>query len=64
MACTIEFLKSAAKEFDALDKMIQRRILSYFNQRVLVLDDPRQLGEALKPAVKLDIGNTASETTG
>lgn len=47
MAWKIEFLKSAAKEFDGLDKVVRRRIISYFNERVLVLDDPRQLGEAL-----------------
>ena len=47
MAWKIEFLKSAAREFDGLDRVVQRRVLSYFNERVLVLDDPRQLGAAL-----------------
>ena len=47
MAWTVEFQKSAAKQLRALDRTVQRRILTYFRSRVLAADDPRKLGTAL-----------------
>jgi len=43
----VEFQRSAAKQLRALDKPIQRRILSFFRDRVARSDDPRKLGKAL-----------------
>lgn len=47
MAWRVEFQRSAAKQLRALDKPIQRRILSFFRDRVARSDDPRKLGKAL-----------------
>ena len=48
MAWKIEFAASAEKELRKLDPQIARRILSFLHQRIAPLDDPRQIGEALK----------------
>jgi len=47
LAWRVEFQRSAAKQLRALDKPIQRRILSFFRDRVARSDDPRKLGKAL-----------------
>lgn len=46
MAWQINFLPSAAKEFQKLDKTVASRILNYLKE-VAKLDDPTQRGKAL-----------------
>lgn len=48
MTWTIEFERTAAKEFRKLDGKLQRRIQRFFQQRVLPGDDPRSYGKALR----------------
>ena len=50
MVWRIEIDRAAVKELDALDKPVAKRILSFLNDRVAPLDDPRCIGEALKGA--------------
>ena len=45
---TIRYLKSARKEVQKLDPHIRERIRKYLEQRVAILEEPRQLGEPLK----------------
>ncbi len=45
---TIEFERSAAREFGKLDSKAQRRIRDYFQQRVLPAEHPRMLGKPLR----------------
>lgn len=42
--------ETAVREFDDLDKMIQKRIARFLYERVAKLEDPRGIGEALKGA--------------
>lgn len=39
---------AAARDFDNLDGMIQKRIAKFLYERLARLDDPRSIGEALK----------------
>ena len=48
MAWKIEFSDSAERELDKLDPQISRRILEYLQKRLAKLDNPRNLGAALK----------------
>lgn len=48
MTWTIEFERSAAKEFRKLDTKLQRRVQRFFQQRILASDDPRSHGKALR----------------
>lgn len=48
MAWTVELSSLAQKNLDELDPPIARRILTFLNDRVACLDDPRSIGEALK----------------
>jgi len=48
MAWRIEFSPLAEKALAKLDRQIAQRILRFLNERVALLDDPRQIGEALK----------------
>lgn len=48
MAWKVELSGLAQKNLDQLDPQVARRILSFLNSRVAVLDDPRSIGEALK----------------
>lgn len=50
MAWQIEFDPDAARELRKLDRPVQIRIVGFLRQRVAVLDDPRQIGEALAGA--------------
>ena len=50
MVWRIELDRGAIKELDALDKPIATRILTFLNNRVAHLKDPRSIGEALKGA--------------
>jgi mRNA interferase RelE/StbE len=47
LAWTVEFQLTARKQIREPDRQTQTRILSYFRQRVLGAEHPRQLGKAL-----------------
>ena len=42
--------ETAVREFDDLDKTIQKRVARFLYERVAKLEDPRGIGEALKGA--------------
>jgi len=44
---TIEFERTAAKEFRKLDPQVRRRIRSFLQQRVLTSGNPRSAGKPL-----------------
>jgi len=48
MAWKIEFLPEAQKDLARLDKPVAHRILRFLNDRVKSLDNPREIGQALK----------------
>lgn len=48
MAWKVELSSLAQKNLDQLDKQIARRVLSLLRERIIPLDDPRSIGEALK----------------
>ena len=48
MAWTIEYAQSSRKPMERLDPMVRRRIREFLSVRIAMLDDPRQLGEALQ----------------
>jgi len=48
MAWAVELSGLAQKNLDRLDPQIARRILTFLNERVARLDDPRSIGESLK----------------
>jgi mRNA interferase RelE/StbE len=48
MAWTIELSDLARKNLKQVDPQITRRILSFLNDRVAPLDNPRSIGEALR----------------
>lgn len=48
MAWKVELSSLAQKNLDQLDKQIARRVLSFLHERIVPLDDPRSIGEALK----------------
>lgn len=48
MAWRIELSETAAKQLAKLDRPVAQRISSFLRERVVVLDDPRSIGEALK----------------
>ncbi|MDQ2859188.1 MAG: type II toxin-antitoxin system RelE/ParE family toxin [Pseudomonadota bacterium] len=48
MAWAVELSALAQKNLDRLDPQMARRILSFLNERVARLDDPRSIGESLK----------------
>ena len=48
MAWTVEFDPAAAKELRKLDPPVARRVIAFLRERLLPLDDPRSLGEALR----------------
>lgn len=48
MAWRIEFARSAAKEFEALDTAAQRRIQRYLRERIATDADPRRFGKPLR----------------
>jgi mRNA interferase RelE/StbE len=50
MIWKIEFDPAATRELEKLDHQISRRILNFLNDRVVQLEDPRSIGEALKGA--------------
>jgi len=48
LAWAIEYAKSARDQLRKLDKPVARRIADFMDERVALLDDPRQIGKALK----------------
>jgi mRNA interferase RelE/StbE len=48
VAWTIEYAQSPRKPMEKLDPMVRRRIREFLSVRIALLDDPRQLGEALQ----------------
>jgi mRNA interferase RelE/StbE len=48
LAWQIEFGDAAKKDLATLDKQVARRIMVFLHERVVKLDDPRSIGEALK----------------
>lgn len=48
MAWRVDLSSLARKNLDQLDPPTARRILSFLQERVAPLDDPRSIGEALK----------------
>jgi mRNA interferase RelE/StbE len=52
LAWRIEFDPRARDDLARLDREVQRRILRFLRERVAVLDDPRQLGDALTGKLK------------
>lgn len=47
MTWTIEYIKSAQKTVRKIDPQTRQRIREYLEERVALLDDPRQLGKPL-----------------
>lgn len=48
MVWRIELSETAAKQLAKLDRPVAQRIRSFLRERIVVLDDPRSIGEALK----------------
>ncbi|MSP88166.1 MAG: type II toxin-antitoxin system RelE/ParE family toxin [Alphaproteobacteria bacterium] len=48
MAWKIDFDERAVEEIEDLDRPIQRRVVTYLENRVLAADDPRRLGNLLQ----------------
>jgi mRNA interferase RelE/StbE len=48
LAWKIEITDSALKQLDKLDKPLKKRLYSFMQERLALLDDPRVIGEALK----------------
>ncbi|MET3615265.1 mRNA interferase RelE/StbE [Rhizobium aquaticum] len=48
MAWTIEYNAAARKSVERLDSEVRKRIKRFLEERVAVLEDPRQIGDALK----------------
>lgn len=48
MAWLIKFSNKAKKDLNKLDKQIAKRIITFLRERVMPLDDPRSIGDALK----------------
>ena len=48
MVWAIEFDVAAKKELAKLDRQVAQRLLDFLTQRVIGLNDPRSVGQALK----------------
>ena len=48
MAWSIEYAKTAKDQLRKLDKPVAKRILDFMDERIAVLENPRQTGKALK----------------
>ncbi|QNT77551.1 type II toxin-antitoxin system RelE family toxin [Entomobacter blattae] len=44
----IRFSETASKEFSKLDKPVAKRLMNFLEERVVTLEDPRNLGKALR----------------
>lgn len=47
MSWRVEFTRTAEKQIVRLDRPLQAKILSYLRQRVLLCENPRQVGKVL-----------------
>ena len=47
MVWKVEFDPAAERDLDRLDPQVARRILKFHQDRIVKLDDPRSIGEAL-----------------
>ena len=52
MAWKIETKPKADKDFESLDKPIQKRIKKFIDLRLACLEDPRSIGESLSGPLK------------
>ena len=52
MTWTVEWDDYARRELRKLDHTVQDNILRYFRERIMVDDDPRRFGKALKHELK------------
>ena len=48
MVWRIEIAPAAKKELDKLDRQMAQRILTFLQKRIILLKDPRSIGDALK----------------
>lgn len=48
MTWQIKFTNLAAKQFSKLDKPIKQRIISFLENRLATMDNPKQTGKALQ----------------
>lgn len=48
MAWLIKIQDAAEKDIAKLDRVVAKRIIRFLRERVMSLDDPRSIGEALK----------------
>ncbi len=48
MTWKIEFTNTAAKQFSKLDRPIKQRIIDFLENRLALLDNPKQIGKALQ----------------
>ena len=48
MVWKIEIAPAAKKELDKLDRQMAQRILTFLQKRIILLKDPRSIGDALK----------------
>jgi mRNA interferase RelE/StbE len=48
LAWKIEYAETPKKQLRKLDKSAARRIVDFMDERIAPLDDPRELGKALK----------------
>jgi mRNA interferase RelE/StbE len=48
LAWRIEISERAKKDIERLDRLIAKRVLTFLQTRLLPLNDPRSLGEALR----------------
>ena len=48
MAWSIEYAKTAKDQLRKLDRPVAKRILDFMDERIAVLENPRQTGKALK----------------
>lgn len=55
LAWRIELSDTAAKQISKIGKAEAKRIIAFLRERLGALDDPRQLGQALKGAAYADL---------
>lgn len=48
MAWSIEYAKTAKDQLRKLDRPVAKRILDFMDERIAVLENPRQTGKSLK----------------
>jgi mRNA interferase RelE/StbE len=48
LAWSIEYAKTAKDQLRKLDRPVAKRILDFMDERIAVLENPRQTGKALK----------------